>query len=101
MSNIKIISKFPKNVKFTKETMDALKEYDAKKTDPTPERYFFDRDDSSHWYMIPEKLRSEWIRLMKIAEKEDVSLLPEWDQFESLRLGGGINYITFENPIEN
>lgn len=101
MSNIKVISKFPKDLKFTKEMMDELQRYDNKKPKPEPERYFFDRDDSGHWYMIPEKLRSEWVRLMKVAERDDVSCLPEWDQFESCRLGGGINYITFENPIEN
>jgi hypothetical protein len=69
-----------------------------KSHDQLPQRYFFDQDDCSHWYMIPEEWRDEWIYLNELPEGWDH---PEWQKFEDCRLDGGINYITFENPIGN
>lgn len=59
-------------------------------------RYFFDQDDSSHWYLIPENLREEWYRLSEI---EDSWELDEWQQFENCRIDG-ISSWTFTDPKE-
>lgn len=75
-----------------------------------PERYFFDQDESSHWYMIPVRLREEWKRWEYLCERyysecemmdSEVNEMEVLDSiFDKCRLSGGINYITFENPKE-
>jgi len=67
------------------------------------ERFFFDQDCSSHWYMVPDKLREEWNRLNTIVSnnEEDYESIEEFDsKFGQYSLGGGITHITFENPIK-
>lgn len=68
-----------------------------------PVRYFFDQDDSSHWYMVPEELQEEWMEWSdttyedQMGEERFESLTDKFDQY---RLGGGINHIMFERPEE-
>ena len=75
-----------------------------------PERFFFDQDESSHWYMIPERLRglwNEWEALpdaWDLVEGERETLRGKQDEFERTfephRLGGGITHFTFTDPQE-
>ncbi len=67
------------------------------------ERYFFDQDCSSHWYMIPSNLRKVWDEFtVNDIDDEDYD---KQDAFESIfsgfRLGGGISEYEFLNPIKN
>lgn len=62
--------------------------------DNNPQAYFFDRDDSSHWYMIPVELREEWIALNKL-DPDDEENWDAFDKFEDYRTGGGICHIEF------
>ena len=72
------------------------------------ERFFFDQDCSSHWYMIPVKLKDEWNRLNTSGiirngddDEDDQDTLDEFESvFGEYSLGGGITHITFENPIK-
>lgn len=58
-------------------------------------RYFFSQDESSHWYMIPEDKRELWEELNNMEDG--------WDDerwcFDEYRTGGGIEQISFENPL--
>lgn len=64
------------------------------------ERFFFDQDCSSHWYMVPVSLREEWNRL-NTDDEDDYEKIEEFeDTFGQYSLGGGITHITFENPIK-
>lgn len=58
-------------------------------------RYFFDQDDSGHWYMLPEELRDTWNRLSQMSNGWEYD---GWQQIEDCRLNGGISQITFEAP---
>lgn len=65
-----------------------------------PERYFFDQDDSSHWYMVPENLREKWQELTEndidptdYERQEEFGVL-----FDRYRLDGGITDIHFADP---
>lgn len=59
------------------------------------DRFFFSQDDSCHWYMIPEKWKEEWYKLIEDEECWDK---PEWGKFEKCRTGGGISNISFTDP---
>jgi hypothetical protein len=61
-------------------------------------RYFFDQDESSHWYLIPEEWRDEWEKLND-EEVENAWELDEWQKYEDCRIDGITDY-SFENPIE-
>ena len=58
--------------------------------------FFFDQDESGHWYMIPADRREEWskAREMNIDTDEgyDQWCKAGWDDF---RTGGGIGDIEF------
>ena len=60
-------------------------------------RYFFAQDNDGHWYQIPADRREEWNRLLDI---DDAWELPEWEEFETYQLDGGIEHITFFQPME-
>lgn len=61
-------------------------------------RFFFDTDDSSHWYMIPEEKRALWDELMS----KDIDLAWEQieDEFSQYRIDGHPNRISFTDPSE-
>ena len=60
-------------------------------------RYFFAKDDSCHWYMVPEDLREEWDRLSDYGDDDDA--IDEFeDKFGEFRTGGGINHYSFLDP---
>lgn len=70
-------------------------------------RYFFDTDESSHWYMIPENLRARWDALNEKAdelESEGKETMLEdlygdiENEFSEYRLDGGIRYYSFTDP---
>lgn len=64
------------------------------------ERFFFSQDCSSHWYMVPVRLKEEWNRL-NTDDEDDQDTLDEFNSvFGEYSLGGGITHITFENPIK-
>ena len=63
------------------------------------ERYFFDQDCSSHWYMVPVSLREDWV-LLNTDDEDDYDTISKFEsKFGQYSLGGGITNITFENPI--
>lgn len=59
------------------------------------ERYFFAQDESSHWYMLPVRLKEQWDCL---SQKPNGWEYDGWLEIEEHRLDGGIESITFENP---
>lgn len=79
--------------------MEHIKKFNEAST----QRYFFDQDVSGHWYMIPAKLKSEWLRFtINDISEEDYDAIGEFEKlFNEYRLGGGITKISFENPIED
>lgn len=67
-------------------------------TEKLPHRYFFDQDQSSHWYMIPEGLRDDWDELMVRDEDDEENNEEIEDNFSEYRLDGGIRYYSFTDP---
>lgn len=55
------------------------------------------RDDSSHWYVIPETMHQEWLQLInKLYETdfEDNDLINKFDEkFSKYTTGGDLNNI--------
>lgn len=41
-----------------------------------PERYFMDRDQDGHWFLVPEKFRIEWMEWLNIPEEDERSWVP-------------------------
>lgn len=64
------------------------------------ETFFFDQDESCHWYMIPTSKRELWNKLNNMDTESD-----EWYQqwqdaaFDDYRTGGGISDIEF-TPVK-
>lgn len=61
-------------------------------------KFFFSKDDSCHWYMIPVELRNRWKQLNTDEDGKG------WDTFDSkafekefgqYRTNGGISHIEF------
>jgi len=70
-------------------------------------RFFFDQDESSHWYMIPEEKRGRWDALNEKAgelqERGKETMLEDLygdmgDEFSEFRLDGGVRYYSFTDP---
>lgn len=59
------------------------------------ERYFFAQDESSHWYIIPERLRAEWYEWTQLDPDNEDSWSPPNG---ARRLDGGPQAVSFENP---
>ena len=57
-------------------------------------KYFFDQDSSSHWYMIPVERKEEWDLLFDLDE-DDPNTWELFEKFSQYRTGGGINDIEF------
>lgn len=84
------MSKLPEELQTADLVLDRIKMRKKK-------RFFFDKDENCHWYLIPEEWRDEWNKLNDIEDAWD---LDEWQKFEDCRLGGGITGYSFENPKE-
>jgi hypothetical protein len=62
-------------------------------------KYFFDQDDSSHWYMIPAERRVEWNKAKEMDMEIDYSHKAWCDAgWDDYRTGGGISDIEFTIP---
>jgi hypothetical protein len=60
------------------------------------EWFFLDRDNSSHWYLVPTPKREEWVRWTNLPEDDERS----WDAPEfAKRLDGSPNRVEFQNPM--
>ena len=61
------------------------------------ERYFLDRDDSGHWYLVPAERRKEWVAWVCMDEEDPVSsIVPAYAR----RLNVSPSRVTFAGPIE-
>jgi hypothetical protein len=61
----------------------------------TENRYFFDQDSSSHWYMVPESIRDVWTKWRDL----DPDLEEAWEAPKgAIQLDGFPGTISFENP---
>lgn len=75
--------------------MKYLKDFNENKS----QIYFFDQDESSHWYMLPIELKEKWVEMTTNDIGDDYDKQEEFqDLFNEYMLGGGINNISFENP---
>lgn len=66
-------------------------------TNNNEEEYFFDQDESSHWYMIPVRLKNRWMELISRGEDDEEAndlIMREFGQY----MTGGIQKIKFSNP---
>lgn len=58
-------------------------------------RFFLDRDNDSHWYLVPAEYRKEWETWLNLdADDEGSWSTPTWAQ----RLNGSPTQVTFELP---
>ena len=58
------------------------------------ERYFVDRDNSGHWYLIPVRARNEWNAWSDLDENDPVS----WDAPSCAREIDNLSHLTFADP---
>lgn len=63
--------------------------------------YFFSKDCSGHWFMVPKEKKNLWNHVCEMDE-DDPKTWVAYEQFEQYRLGGGIEgiYFTPENNEE-
>ncbi len=87
-----------KNLKSFNETSNGEyhKALDSSSNKAINDRFFFDQDESSHWYMIPLSLKSRWLSLNSQNDDESNDLVDS--EFGEYRTNGGITDISFENP---
>jgi len=58
------------------------------------QRFFLDRDNSSHWYIVPADRRAEWNAWRNIPEDDDRGwIVPDW----VIPLNTHPNQVTFES----
>lgn len=59
------------------------------------ERYFLDRDNSGHWYLVKAANRDDWYQWTELPEDDEES----WDPPSfATRLDGSPSRVTFSNP---
>jgi hypothetical protein len=59
------------------------------------ERYFLDRDNSSHWYLIPVSKADAWYKFSAIDEDDPRGWkVPKWAK----PIGGSPTMVTFTDP---
>lgn len=64
-------------------------------THPDDERYFLDRDDSGHWYLVFESHRGAWNDWRSLdGDDEESWTCPKF----AYRLAGGPSSVTFSKP---
>lgn len=61
------------------------------------EKFFFDQDDSCHWYLVPERLRKQWYTCVDKAEYDEWESFNEW--FNQYMINDP-SFYTFRNPEE-
>lgn len=59
-------------------------------------RWTFQQDQDGHWYQVPV---DQLELFTELVEQEDGWEKPEWEQFEEMELGGGIESISFVDPV--
>lgn len=69
------------------------------------QRFFFDQDDSSHWYMIPAELRDKWRDANEMTyeefSEESYKAQSEFERlFSEYRLPMHPTNFTFADPQE-
>ena len=59
-------------------------------------KYFFDQDESCHWYMIPSERRDEWQKAKELDLETDEGY-GAWEagNWENYMTGGGISQVDF------
>lgn len=62
-------------------------------------RYILIQDDDSHWYLIEESRRSQFLSLLSEAI-EDGDHDKFCEEFDSKRIGTSPSFISFENPVD-
>jgi hypothetical protein len=61
---------------------------------PENTRYFLDRDNDGHWYLVPADKRDEWDAWTDLDPDDEASWdVPEW----AMSLGYAPSLVTFEN----
>lgn len=59
-------------------------------------RFFLDKDDDGHDYLIPEKHRQEWEAWCELDSDDEAAWdVPKW----AIELGMSPNCLTFESPM--
>lgn len=66
------------------------------------DKWFFGKDQDTHWYMVPFELRDKWREMtLNDFDDDDYDGIEEFERtFGQYRLGGGIESYVFENPKE-
>lgn len=60
-------------------------------------RYFFDQDNSSHWYLVDADKRKDWDAWNELDEDDEEG----WEEPDyATRINGGASNYTFADPIE-
>lgn len=61
------------------------------------DRFFFDRDQDSRWFLIPEAKRAEWVEWCTLPSDDERAWNdPDWAQ----PLNSGPQYFSFTDPQE-
>lgn len=60
------------------------------------ETFFFGRDNSGHWYLVPTKIRDQWNQWTDLDEDNEAS----WVVPEGATRVDGPHRIIFSNPVE-
>jgi len=56
------------------------------------ERYYLDRDNDSHWYVVPVSRKDDWEAWLGLGEDEEAG----WDEPDFVaRVGGSPSLVTF------
>lgn len=55
--------------------------------------YFLDNDNDGHWYIIPVRMRDEWITWLESVDDDDTLEMPEG----IVQLGGHPNLVEFHD----
>jgi hypothetical protein len=61
-------------------------------------RYFLDRDNDAHWYLVEADKRAEWNAWLALSDEDENSWrVPSFAK----PLGGNPSSVTFDNPEVN
>lgn len=59
-------------------------------------RYYLARDNSGHWYVVPDGRRSDWVAWTLLPEDDERAWdAPDWAQ----RVNGAPGLVTFTDPV--
>ena len=75
-----------------------FKEVDDEAEDTIPaHRFVFLQDQDCHWYQVPVEQQKQFNELIEVGNNWEH---PDWEQFEEMRINGGIESISFADPIK-